>query len=201
MFVQVIEGQVRDPEGARSHLERWQEDICPGAVGILGSMAGVTDDGWLVHTARFRSAGDAGANSARPEQLAWWEEMEGLLEGPVRFHDCTDVVLLGDEDNDRAGFVQVIQWPDPEGRPLPRIAASLEAFLQKHRPDVIGAVLGRGEDGTVTQVVYFTSEEEARQQEAKELPADDARVLEELWGARDTEPRYYDLRAPLLLSA
>ena len=45
MFVQVIEGQVADREGLKRQLERWQEELRPGATGLLGSTSGVTDDG------------------------------------------------------------------------------------------------------------------------------------------------------------
>ena len=49
------------------------------------------------------------ANSARPEQTAWAEQMMALMDGPVEFHDCDDVTLMMDGGSDEAGFVQVIR--------------------------------------------------------------------------------------------
>ena len=78
MFAQVMRGRTSNPEGLRAAMDRWMVDLRPGAVGWLGSTAGVTDDGMAVAVARFESAEAAGRNSRRPEQTAWWEAMEGL---------------------------------------------------------------------------------------------------------------------------
>jgi hypothetical protein len=45
MFVQVIQGQVSDPEQVHAALNRWSEQLAAGAPGWLGSTAGVTEDG------------------------------------------------------------------------------------------------------------------------------------------------------------
>ena len=55
MFVQVIQGSVRDPAEVRAAMEQWMQDLAPGATGWLGSTAGVTEDGRLVAVARFDS--------------------------------------------------------------------------------------------------------------------------------------------------
>jgi hypothetical protein len=47
MFVQVIQGHVSDAAQVRAQLDRWVEEVAPGAVGWLGSTSGVTDDGTL----------------------------------------------------------------------------------------------------------------------------------------------------------
>src|ERR1700747_4456 len=67
MFVQVIQGHVSDAAQARAQLDRWAEEVAPGAVGWLGSTSGVTDDGRLVALARFESDEAARPNSDRPE--------------------------------------------------------------------------------------------------------------------------------------
>ena len=41
MFVQAIEGRVADREALRRELERWENELRPGARGFLGSTAGV----------------------------------------------------------------------------------------------------------------------------------------------------------------
>ena len=74
MFVQVIQGQVSDPERARAQLDKWVAEFAPGATGWLGSTSGVTDDGTFVSLARFESPEAARQNSDRPEQDQWWME-------------------------------------------------------------------------------------------------------------------------------
>ena len=56
--------------------ERWISELGADAPGWLGSTAGVTADGEFVVLARFTSAEEAQRNSERPEQGAWWAEME-----------------------------------------------------------------------------------------------------------------------------
>ena len=57
MFVQVITGKTSQPAQVRAALDRWVEQLAPGATGWLGSTAGVTEDGRLVALARFESEG------------------------------------------------------------------------------------------------------------------------------------------------
>ena len=65
MFVQVIQGQVSDPEQARAALDRWARELAPGAGGWLGSTAGVTEDGRFIALARFESEEAARRSVAR----------------------------------------------------------------------------------------------------------------------------------------
>ena len=53
MFVQVIKAQASDPEQVHAQLDRWAQELAPGATGWLGSTAGVTDDGRFIALARF----------------------------------------------------------------------------------------------------------------------------------------------------
>ena len=73
MFAQVIQGRTSDPEGVQAAMDRWLQELAPGAIGWLGSTAGVTDDGRFIAVARFESAEAADRNSRRPEQTLWWE--------------------------------------------------------------------------------------------------------------------------------
>src|SRR5262249_35254075 len=68
MFVQVIRGQVTDPEEVHAALNRWSEQLAAGAPGWLGMTAGVTEDGRFVALARFESEEAARRNSDRREQ-------------------------------------------------------------------------------------------------------------------------------------
>jgi hypothetical protein len=40
VFVQVIQGQVADAGKVRAALDRWAQELAPGATGWLGSTAG-----------------------------------------------------------------------------------------------------------------------------------------------------------------
>jgi hypothetical protein len=116
VFVQVIKGQVDDAAKVRAAMDRWVQELAPGASGWLGSTAGVTEDGRLVALFRFESEEAARRNSQRPEQDQWWTQTATLFSGEPAFKDSSDVMvdLIGDPDD--AGFVQVIQGrvSDPE---------------------------------------------------------------------------------------
>ena len=91
MFVQVIQGHVPDAAQVRAQLDKWVEQVAPGAVGWLGSTSGVTDDGTLIALARFESDEAARQNSDRPEQTAWWEQTATLFTDEPVFHNSTSV--------------------------------------------------------------------------------------------------------------
>ena len=90
MFVQVIKGRTSDAAGIRRQLERWMEEVRPGAVGFLGSTGGVADDGTSIAMVRFTDEAAARANAARPEQGAWWEEMAKYYDGEPTFRESSD---------------------------------------------------------------------------------------------------------------
>src|ERR1700738_3462471 len=94
MFVQIIQGRTKDATGLRRQMERWLKDVRPGAKGWLGTTSGVVggvNAGETIAIVRFESEEAAKANSARPEQGAWWNEMEKYFDGEVTFHDCREV--------------------------------------------------------------------------------------------------------------
>lgn len=78
MFVQVIRAPVGDAAALDAALERWETELRPGATGFLGLTAGITTttDGEAVLVARFEGEAAARRNSDRPEQGAWWAELE-----------------------------------------------------------------------------------------------------------------------------
>jgi hypothetical protein len=55
VFVQVIRGQVDDAAAVRAAMDRWAAELAPGAIGWLGSTAGVTEDGRFIALARFEA--------------------------------------------------------------------------------------------------------------------------------------------------
>jgi hypothetical protein len=202
VFVQVFQGQIGDAEQMREALEDWTRRLAPGADGWLGSTVGVTDDGTLIGIARFESAEAARRNSGRAQQGEWFSGVEKLFPEGVQFHDCSDVSVARRGGSDEAGFVQVMQGRTADVARLRELTASLDRDHPDMRPDLLGYItaLHDGGDGAFTQVMYFTSEAEARAGERGEMPADAAEVLR---GAMELiqDLRYYDLREPWLHSA
>ena len=170
MFIQVIRGKIGDPQAARRLMDRWMEELRPGATGFLGTTAGVTADGEMIALARFESPELARANSDRPEQEQWWGEMEKTYAGAVTFKDSSDVdVMLRGGSND-AGFVQIMTGRAVDKAKARSLLPKLEAAIPSARPDVIGGVLAWHDDGTFTEAVYFSSEAAARKGESGETP-------------------------------
>jgi hypothetical protein len=200
MFAQVIQGKTSNPQGLEAALNRWLQDLAPGATGWLGSTSGVTEDGRAIAVVRFESEEDARSNSIRPEQDQWWSETAKLYDGEATFQDSTDVTVDLQGDPDQAGFVQVMQGRsnDPErARQLMDQDADKWAAL---RPDVLGSVTIGHDDGSYTMVLYFTSEAEAREGERKEPPPELQAQMEEMNKLSVGEPEYYDIKQPLINS-
>ncbi|HVD26883.1 MAG TPA: hypothetical protein VNC79_00075 [Mycobacteriales bacterium] len=200
MFVQVIKGRVTDAAAMRGALDRWAEEVAPGAVGWLGSTAGVTDDGRFIALARFESEEAARRNSDRPEQDRWWAETAQLFDGEATFADSTDVTVDTSGDPDRAGFVQVIQGRGSDPERAKEIMSQDSDKWADFRPDVLGSVaVGHG-GGAYTMAMYFTSEADAREGERKEPPPALAAQMEEMNKLAVGEPEFFDLGRPWLHS-
>ena len=191
MFIQIIQGKCTRQDELRSMAQQWVDEIGTGASGWLGGTYGFTDDNMFIGVVRFESRETAMANSKRPEQGAWAEQMMALMDGPVEYHDCDDVTLMMDGGSDQAGFVQVIRGKvdDPD-----RLKAMLAdtTLLHELRPDILGATLAIEPDGTFTETVAFTDEESARRGEQVQPPAD---VVADLDYAM-REATFYDLHHP-----
>jgi hypothetical protein len=200
MFVQVIQGRVADAEAMRRALDRWAAELAPGAVGWLGSTAGVTDDGRFIALVRFESAQAAQRNSQRPEQDQWWAETSKLFDGEAAFRDSTDVTVDAVGDPDRAGFVQVMQGRGSDPERARELMSQDSDKWADFRPDVIGSVAAGHDGGAYTMAMYFTSEAEAREGERKELPPELAAQMEEMNKMSIGEPEFFDIRRPWLLS-
>jgi hypothetical protein len=199
MFAQVIQGRTSDPDALRAAAERWVEELAPGAVGWLGSTAGVTDDGRLVVVARFESADAARRNADRPEQTRWWEETSRLFDGEPTFLDSDDVVVDLAGDPAEAGFVQVMQGRVSDYERAKKVMTALPTdAMAAYRPDVLGSVMIGSDDGGWTQVIYFTSEADARAGEGKQPPAEMAEAMQEIGSLSVGETTFLDLRHPIL---
>jgi hypothetical protein len=201
MFVQIMQGACNDAAGARGLLERWAAELQPGATGWLGTTAGVTADGELIAVARFASPADARANSDRPEQGEWWSEFTKHFDGEVTVHDCLTAELWLGGGSDDAGFVQVMQSEVLDRDAARAIIERMSTMTPQDmgRTDVLGSTIAwHSDDDGLTQVVYFTSEAEAREGEASESAADDERFAD--MATAFTEPRYLDISDPWLFS-
>jgi hypothetical protein len=198
MFVQVIQGRVSDPETLHAALDRWAQELAPGASGWLGSTGGVTEDGRFIGLVRFDSEDAARRNSDRPEQDAWWRETATLFDGGATFHDSGDVIVDAPGDPSRAGFVQVMQGrgsnPDRARELMGEDSDQWAAF----RPDVLGSVAAQYDDGAYTMAIYFTSEAEAREGERKEPPPELKAQMDEMNEMSVGTPDFFDLKQPWL---
>ena len=200
MFVQVIRGEVSDPEQVRAALDLWSERLAAGAPGWLGSTAGVTGDGRFAALARFESEEAARRNSDRPEQGQWWMQTSRLFTGEVIFRDSSDVTADVNGDPDTAGFVQVMQGRGSDPARARELMAQNPDDWAAFRPDVIGRVVAGHEGGAYTMAMYFTSEEAAREGERKEPPPQLRAQMEEMGKLSAGEPEFLDLRQPWLYS-
>ncbi|MEP7178488.1 MAG: hypothetical protein ABI775_05330 [Pseudonocardiales bacterium] len=201
MFVQVITGKTSDAVGTRAALDRWVQELAPGADGWLGSTAGVTDNGRLVAIARFETEEAARRNSDRPEQGEWWADMAKLLNGEATFRDSVKVAPDVQGDPDEAGFVQVMQGqqgPDPD-RAQELMGANSDEWAA-FRPEIIASLGIAHADDTWTMVLYFTSEADARAGESKEPPPELQAQMAEMEKLSVGVPEFFDLREPWLSS-
>jgi len=197
MFVQIIQGRTSDREGLKQQLDRWQDELSGGAAGWLGSTGGVADDGTVFMMARFESEEAAKANSGRPEQGAWWNETVKYFDGEPTFRNSTDVDTTGGGGSDDAGFVQVMQGRATDRARLTELEAEFMPKIEKLRPDVLGNT--RSWDGdSFVDVIYFTSEAEARKGE--QAMSDDTAADMEGFNALIQDLAFIDIKDPWLRS-
>jgi hypothetical protein len=199
MFIQVIQAKVADEAGLRNALDRWTEEQQPEAKGWLGTTAGITDDGTFIALARFESADAARANSDRPEQGAWWAEVEKNFDGSVDFLDCDDVTEFLDGGSDDAGFVQIMRGRSDDVARMHQLFNSHTDELRQARPEIIGGLMLSAGDGRYVDAIYFKSEAAAREGEQKEPPEDVRAELDEAMQLMG-DVTYFDLKEPMLIS-
>ena len=176
-------------------------ELAPGADGWLGSTAGMTEDGRFIAVARFESEEAARRNSNRPEQDAWWSETAKLFTGDATFTDSTDVAIdVTGGDPDDAGFVQVIQGRSSDPARAQELMGQDSTAWADFRPDIIGSIGVGHAGGAYTTVVYFTSEEAAREGERKEMPPALKAQMDEMSALNVGTPDFFDLKEPWLYS-
>ena len=196
MFIQIIQGTSTRHDEIRALAERWRDELGPTAPGWLGGTFGFTDDNMFLGIVRFESREAAMANSDRPEQAAWAEEMNALMDGQPEYHDSDDVVLLMDGGSDTAGFVQVIRGKVTDVERLKALFADTDE-LHRIRPEILGGTLMIEADGSFTETVAFADEESARAGERKELPPEFSEAMQSLM----QDVTFLDLHRPFFTSA
>lgn len=197
MFVQFIRAQVDDEAAVRRMMERWELELRPGAEGFLGSTGGITSTGEMITIARFADEGAARRNSDRPEQGAWWAELEKALAGPALFLESTDVDQSMGGGSDDAGFVQILIGRGDRAAAAEANGAEAEAILRRERPDIIGGLTLWTDGDRFVDVVYFTSEADARAGEARELSDEGRRVFERFQETMAVD-EFLDIPEPVL---
>lgn len=192
MFMQVMHGKCTRHDELRDLTASWSAELKPGAPGWLGGTYGFTDDDEFFGIVRFATLEDAMANSARPEQAEFSERLSALFDGPIEFHDYTDVTPFLDGDSDDAGFVQIIQGRLEDRSLVDELVATTDR-LHELRPEVIGGRFAVADDGTFIETVAFTDEATAREAEAGMTPPPEmAAVLEKVMDGAT----FHDLHDP-----
>lgn len=200
MFIQVIQGPVSDAAQVRAAMDRWMKELQPGSTGWLGTTAGVTDDGRFIALARFESEEAAQRNSDRAEQGEWWAETSKLFTSDPTFSNSTNVIVDVNGDPDQAGFVQVMRGRGSDPERARELMSDDSVDWSGFRPEIIGSVGAEHAGGAYTMAIYFTSEQEAREGEAKEPPPELKAAMEEMNALNVGEPEFFDLKDPWLMS-
>ena len=195
MFVQIIEGTTSKPDALTAAGDAWQEDVRPKAIGYLGVTAGVGAGGQAFTIVRFQDEASARANSELPEQSAWFEKhLARAYDSSPAFTESSDVEeFMGGGSND-AGFVQVMKSKNVDRSKLEEMDKTFEKFAGE-RPDILGGLRAWTGADSCVDVMYFTSEADARKGEQAEMP-DELKAAMESFGEMDVE--FLDLPDPQL---
>ena len=200
MFIQIIQGRATNPPGIRRDLGRWQRQLAADADGWLGTTTGITEDGWSITAVRFASEAQARHNRDRPEQREWWRDASQHL-ARIAVHDAPKVHTYRDGGSDQAGFVQVVQGHSDDLERMASLGRDQDKVLAGDAPHVLGMTVAEHADrpGDFTQIVYFTSEQDAQRFEPRP-PAEAEEPVAEARRSEITDLRSFDLRDPQLLS-
>ena len=198
MFAQVIQGRTSDAQGLRSAMEQWTRELAPGSTGWLGSTGGVTDD--TVHrrgAVRVRRRRGQELPPARADALVGGDATTARRRGHVprqRGRDPSTCPAI------RAGpaFVNVMQGHVTDAARAKELMAQMPSEdMAAYRPEILGSMAIGSPDGDWTQVLYFTSEAEAREGERKETPPEMQAVMDEMMTISTGAPDFFDLRQPI----
>jgi hypothetical protein len=199
MFIQVIESHTSDAAGLRRFLAEERAAAMRDAIGFVGSTTAIAPDGTVATMARFESAELAAQNSSRPEQTAFFDRLTAFMDAEPTFHESSEVdTMLAGGSND-AGFVQFMIGTATDKARARSAGSEPPQEFRDARPDVIGSTTVWDGDWWC-QVVYFTSEAEAREGEKgfDAMPDDDKARMADMMSALG-EPRFIDGPDPILV--
>lgn len=199
MFIQVIEGRTSDPQALHRRLDLWERDLKPGASGYLGSAGGCTADGSFIMAVRFTDRDAAMSNAARKEQGEWWSATEQCFDGPVTFHDTEDVHVMAHGKLEDARFVQVMEGHVTDRARADDLEREADPVLAEARPDLLGSVTAFYGQDSYADFAYFTSEEDAREAEQREIPPALADKFGQ-WEQLMKVDRYLDITEPWVIA-
>jgi hypothetical protein len=195
MFVQIIEGTTSNADALTAAGDTWQEEVRPGAVGYLGVTSGVGEGGKAFTLVRFVDEASARANSDRPEQGDWFEKhLAPAYDAPPTFTESSDVIEFMGGGSDDAGFVQVMKSKGVDRAEIERLDQVFEKFSDQ-RPDVLGGIRAWTGSDSCVDVMYFTSEAEARKGEQAEMPDE---MKEAMGSIASMDIEFLDLPDPQL---
>src|SRR5439155_1035948 len=92
MFVQVIKGRTEDAVGLRRQLDRWRDEVRPGAIGFVGATIGIADDGTFIGVAYFTSEEAARKGESSSEFAQELQDYMALY-GEMTFTDIREPLL------------------------------------------------------------------------------------------------------------
>ncbi|HET7719308.1 MAG TPA: hypothetical protein VFK43_05020, partial [Acidimicrobiales bacterium] len=129
----------------------------------------------------------------------WWAETEKVFDGAPTFEESEDVEEWLGGGSDDAGFVQFMTSTVKDRARMTAMDQEFMARADDLRPDVLGGVRVWLAGDRCTEAVYFTSEADARANEAKEMPPEVQEAFATM-GDIMGEVEYTDISTPLLYS-
>jgi hypothetical protein len=118
----------------------------------------------------------------------------------VSFAETTDVEILLNGGSDRAGFVQVMTGSAADRAAIAELDGLFSAHAPAWRPDVIGGLRAWLSPTDYVEVMYFTSEADARANEQRDPPAEVAAHVATFQQLM-SDVSYLDLAEPVLVAS
>ena len=194
--MQMVTGPCSREDDMRAVADGWCADMMKHE-GWLGGTYGFNDDGDFLGVVRFDSMQAYDACCATAEAGAHWAAALECFDSAPEIHQSEDVSIMLNDSSDGAGFVQVIRGrtPDPARLRMMFEDQEMTSMLHRARPDLLGSTMLIEPDGSFTETVCFTSEEEARAGESQDVPPEMASEMSS-WQEAMTDLHYDDLHKP-----
>lgn len=152
IHVELIDGEVAEPEGLEDVYRRWFDEIAPE--GWLSATAGVSDDGRFLAMHRFPSA-ESARRMDDEARRSWRSDLSQHLD-EVQVHEASHVATFGQARPDEAGSVVVVQAEARVTRDVLERIAQDELHAMRRRDLVaLGGLLAHHGDGRFTELIYY----------------------------------------------